>query len=942
MTRNSNKKKHPGNGAKTESEKKYRALADNTLDVIYQLDRNGIVTYCSPSVKKMLGYTDKEVAGSTYTKFHTKEGLPKARRLMAGVLRGKTLSRFPFHLLCKNGSRLAVEMTAAPLIEHGRIIGLQGLIRDMTDTADAKKALKETEARFTAIMDNSPLYIFILDKDRVAYANKATLEVFGGRKLDDILGRPITELMPPEYRQLVRDRIKKRLTANPSLPVVHLKLRGQKGRPPQDVAMQSLLIRSGGKKHIAVFGVDISGIKNAENRLKESERLYKTLAESIPDYIYLLDRAGRVTYRNRYLSQFGSDPLGKRQEEIFPLETAKRHLKTIKRVLFTGEPSRRVEHLDYGGLRDEVYMENRLIPVTDETGRRDRLLGITRDITPHIKLEDALRKSNAELALFSEMDSILLRCHGYDMYSEMTGLFTRTFPADCGLFGYIDENGDCVTPHLPAHLMRAYGIKTTPARFKTGRNKPFFFTGTKDHGRPVRLKSPRGLPGECAKMREAVSVTILFNRKPLGFITLGRKSAGFSGPDLERLGRLAQHLAPILNARLEKQRQEAENQRMITEFLNAQKIESLGVIAGGIAHDFNNMLAGIMGNLSLLGMDVPEGKRDWREMISEAIEATENARHLARQLINFSKCGTPGVKKLNFSELIRKAALFAVRGSNCAPKFDIQNGLWSVTGDETQLVQAIHNLVINSVQATPKGGEVVITAVNETGTGPHSGSARSVKLSVRDNGAGIPPENRNKIFKPFFSTKAGGRGLGLTMARTIIKRHAGRLVLQSMPGQGACFEIYLPAASGSGKTSAATPGLKIRKGSGKVLLMEDDHGLARSLVRMLRRLGYTPVTVCAGEKALKTYADAERAGCSFRAVIMDLVIPGAMGGEETVRKLKALYPGAKVILSSGHPETPVMSDYAAYGFDAILPKPYKLEVLAKTLSKLLAERSADK
>ncbi|HOW89506.1 MAG TPA: ATP-binding protein, partial [Elusimicrobiales bacterium] len=505
------------------------------------------------------------------------------------------------------------------------------------------------------------------------------------------------------------------------------------------------------------------------------------------------------------------------------------------------------------------------------------------------------------------------------------------------VFGYIDEaTGDYMAPGLSSDVMRRRGIRTLPVRFRPGRRGAAFFAAPPDMRRAVRGKTRISGAG----MREAASVVVFFDSRPLGFITLERTNAGFSDQDLSRLERLAQHLAPILGARIEKQRQEAENQRMMTEFISAQRIESLGVIAGGIAHDFNNMLSGIMGNLSLLNMELPAGAKGWREMTSEAMDATENARLLAKQLITFSKGGANVRKRVDLGALARKAALFATRGSNCSPKFELPMDLWPVSGDETQLTQAIHNLVINSVQAMPCGGEIAITAANE----PHmprparrAAKNRYVVLRIRDTGCGISQKDLKRIFEPFFSTKSTGRGLGLPMSQTIITSHGGRIELDFSAGKGSCFTIRLPAASGHRKAEICPGGVPApQKGSGRILVMEDDPILSASLSRMLRALGYAPLHVGNGEKAVDAYAEAERAGLPFRAVIMDLMIPGGMGGEEAVKRLKAMYPKAKVLLSSGYAEAPAAADHSAYGFDGVIHKPYGVDALAGALAAVLS------
>ena len=801
----------------------------------------------------------------------------------------------------------------------------------------------ENETKYRKLIETTGTGYLITDSEgRVIEANKEYIRLSGHKDLHQILGRPVTEWTAARQKQKNAEAlakcIKEGFIRNFTVDYVD-----SSGRiTPVEISATT----EGKGKAARIISIcrDISDRRQAEAALRESEAEYRTLYESSRDALMTLfppewrftscNNATVKLFEAKDEAEFtASEPWALSPEHQPSGEfSAAKGRRMIETAMKKGSHSFEWTHRKIGGTDFPATVLLTKVELNGKVG----LQATVRDITERQKLEEELKISHDRLSLFSEMDSILLRCQGENMYSEMTGLFARTFHADCVFFGYIDSNGYCIPPRLPARCEKALNITILPARFKTDGNQPFLFAKALANTRPVRTGAQ---PGHCTRMRETLSAGIRFNRKTVGFISLGRKSRDFSDADIKRLEQLAQHLAPILNARLEKQKQETENQRMAAEFINAQKIEALGVIAGGIAHDFNNMLAGIMGNLSLLDLELPKVKKKWRKMIAEAIEATENARHLAGQLITFSRGGMPVRKKFSLGELSKKAALFAARGSNCSLKFEIQKGLWLTDGDEVQLAQTIHNLIINSVQAMSCGGRIEVAAVNElVAAGPHAGKTRYVKLSIRDHGSGIAPENAEKIFEPFFSTKTGGRGLGLTMAHTIIKRHDGHITIQSEPGKGSCFTIRLPAAYGTG--AAQTPGPRKQrtpKNPGRMLLLEDDAILVKSLCGMLRRLGYTPLAVGTGKKLLTAYAAAEKAGRPFKAVIMDLMIPGAMGGEAAVRRLKKLYPEAKVIVSSGHLDSPVMRNYRACGFDGILAKPYKYEVLAEALAGLFGK-----
>lgn len=382
------------------------------------------------------------------------------------------------------------------------------------------------------------------------------------------------------------------------------------------------------------------------------------------------------------------------------------------------------------------------------------------------------------------------------------------------------------------------------------------------------------------------------------------------------------------------ERKRAEN--LTREMTNMQRVESLGELAGGIAHDFNNMLASIMANISLLetrcGAD-----RETRGILGETMEAAMNAQSLTANLLSFSRGGKPVRKELDMKKALGEIFKLATSGtiSDCA--LLAPDGLWSVEGDENQLKQTINNLLLNALQAMPSGGTLRLQAQNIPGGSLPAelpGPADHVRITVSDTGTGIPEKDLPRLFEPYFTTKSRGRGLGLAMAWSVVRNHGGHISVSSAPGKGSSFEVYLPATGRTFREEAG-PRKEIIKGSGRILVLEDEELVSAAVRRMLAALGYGCEIVTDGKDALARYAEEEKKGTPFAAVLMDLTIPGGMGGKEAARRLRALAPGAKVIASSGYSDEPVMAEFKANGFDAVLPKPYKYEDLAEALTRLL-------
>jgi len=383
-------------------------------------------------------------------------------------------------------------------------------------------------------------------------------------------------------------------------------------------------------------------------------------------------------------------------------------------------------------------------------------------------------------------------------------------------------------------------------------------------------------------------------------------------------------------------RLDAARRRAEADLQASQRLESLGLLAGGIAHDFNNLLVGIMGNLSLLrhkaGPD-PE----LQELVRETAEAADRAKALSFRLLTFAKGGSPVKKAVDIGRLLSESAQFAARGSNCLCRIDLASQLPTALADENQLAQVFSNLVQNAIQAMPGGGVIEIKAeVRALGaaSGLPLAPGEYLKLTFADNGPGIAAEVAPKIFEPYFSTKPAGHGLGLSISRSIITKHGGYIGAETARGKGAVFTVYLPV-SAAGAAAAAAKAVKPAGAKGRVLLMDDEEIVARSVDRMLKELGLECVAVPDGARALEAYKAAASEGRPFEAVIMDLTIPGGMGGREAILKLREFAPGAKVLVSSGYSDDPVLTDHEKYGFDAVLGKPYRFEELAGALKGLL-------
>jgi PAS domain S-box-containing protein len=384
-----------------------------------------------------------------------------------------------------------------------------------------------------------------------------------------------------------------------------------------------------------------------------------------------------------------------------------------------------------------------------------------------------------------------------------------------------------------------------------------------------------------------------------------------------------------------------KHRRLDEEMQRASKLEAIGILAGGIAHDFNNILTAVLGNIGLAEMELKKNGRT-SEVLHEAKRAGFRARDLTQQLLTFAKGGEPVREAVNLSEILRETAGFALHGAKARAEFHLAADLWPVNADKGQLGQVVQNLVINSVQAMPEGGTVGVYAENKT-VDVSSGNlplapGRYVNLTVTDSGTGISAENLSRIFDPYFTTKKQGSGLGLATVYSIVKKHQGLVEVESQVGKGTAFHLWLPAATHAApeKIAEVIVGIPLQA---RVLFMDDEQPIRDMARAFMKRLNVECELASDGAEAVEKYQAALAANRPFDIVVMDLTVPGGMGGREAMERLRKIDPTVRAIVSSGYSQDPVMASYRAHGFRSVLPKPYDLGQLRHAMEETLSARA---
>ena len=371
------------------------------------------------------------------------------------------------------------------------------------------------------------------------------------------------------------------------------------------------------------------------------------------------------------------------------------------------------------------------------------------------------------------------------------------------------------------------------------------------------------------------------------------------------------------------------------EMLKSEKLESLSVLAGGIAHDFNNLLGGIYGYVEIAR--TASRNPELNGYLDATLKTMNRARSLTQQLLTFAKGGAPVRKTSSLEGFLREATAFVSSGSNVSCALDIADGLWPCAYDANQMGQVIYNIVINAQQAMPLGGTITIAAGNVTigaGEARPLPAGRYIRISISDKGVGISRELLDRIFDPFFSTKQKGSGLGLATSHSIVDQHGGCIEVESEPGEGSTFHIFLPASE---PTAAAADGRVAAPGEGvgRILVMDDEEVVRDTIGAMLQYHGYDVILAADGAEALRIFDENAECGSRFAAMILDLTIPGGMGGKETIVEIRKRDPDIPVFVSSGYADDAIISRPQEYGFTDSIAKPFTRKALIEILCKYL-------
>jgi PAS domain S-box-containing protein len=382
-------------------------------------------------------------------------------------------------------------------------------------------------------------------------------------------------------------------------------------------------------------------------------------------------------------------------------------------------------------------------------------------------------------------------------------------------------------------------------------------------------------------------------------------------------------------------RDQTEARKLQDRMQRSEKLESLGVLAGGLAHDFNNLLGGLFGYIELAS-EVSSEERV-KTYLSSAMDVFDRAKGITLQLLTFAKGGDPIRRSIQIDKLVMKNASFILAGTDIAISYHVEDDLWVSHVDENQIGQVVDNLIINARQAMPEGGTIFVKMENvevAERNPSHLKSGKYVAVSFEDTGGGIPMNFIGKIFDPFFTTKASGNGLGLATCYSIIQRHDGVIDVSSVHGKGSIFTMFLPKAEADSSKETKADEISHR-GSGLILVLDDEQHMRDIVRRIAEDVGYSVLTAGDGDKALRIVKESVDAGTVISAALLDLTIPGGLGGLEILDGIKKVFPECITFATSGYSNNPVMADPVKFGFHDSLHKPYRKQDLLSLFSKHL-------
>ncbi len=791
-----------------------------------------------------------------------------------------------FHLILVT-ILLVLGAFAAELLATNMRMNLEQAHKELAQRKQAEEELRETNARHSAMVCNIGDVIGIIGADGIMKYKSPNIEKWFGWKPEDLVGSDGWHTVHPDDLDTLQEAFFKLLEKDNAQDTVEYRYKCKDGTYKWTELTAVNCVKDPAIKGILLNYHDITERWCAEEALHQSESRFQSLFEKAPLGYQSLDIEGKFIEVNLTWLE----TLGYSREEVIGKWFADFLAPEYKEAFRTRFPIFKAQ----GHIHSEFYM------IHKNGDRRyivfDGRIGHNPDSSfkqTHCILKDETEKKIAEEELSKASERLKL----------------ATSSGQMGIWDWDLTNNSMVWDD---RMFELYGI--TRATFITTIDA--WTSGLHPEDKQHTLDECNAALAGTKEFRTTFRVL-----HPGGAIVHVKADAlvirDTDGKAIRMVG---------INADITQQK------RMEEELQKSQKLESLGLLAGGIAHDFNNLMGGIFGYIDMASEDTKEPKVS--SYLAKALTTIDRARALTQQLLTFAKGGAPIKKTERLFPFVQETAQFALSGSTVSASFQIQENLWSCNTDKNQIGQVIDNIIINAQQAMPTGGRIAVSAQNVSLTEKqHSTLAAGdyVKLSIKDQGVGIPQEFLPRIFDPFYTTKPKGHGLGLATCYSIVNRHGGCIEVESEPGKGSTFHVYLPASVNS-VSAAAQESIATFRGTGTFLVVDDEEVVREVIGDMLESLGYSVILKVNGEDAVAWFTEEIKAKRTLAGMIFDLTIPGGMGGKEAIGEIRKLCLKTPVFVASGYAVDPVMSSPKDYGFSGSICKPFRKVKLVKMLGE---------
>ena len=880
-----------------ENEEKYRRLFENLQDVYYCTDGEGKITTVSPSVESFTLYKPEELIGTDMRQHYVK---PEERDVfLESILKQGRVENFETQLQRKDGTFVWVSTNAILKQDaEGRILGVEGITRDITRHKQAEKALQESEKRFRETIELLPSIVCEYDiNGRITYVNTYGLKAFGYAHADIERGLYVPQLIPADETPKFQDRHGSLLKGGKADPIEYL-LRCKDGSEIYVIAHSAPIYKNGEIVGLRSSLTPITERKQIEEALRQSEKKYRLLADNVTDVIWTRDMNLRLTYISpsvfNMLGFTVEEAMARTLDQIWSPDSLKRiHTVLQEELKIENSPhkdmyrSRTIEAEAKCKDGSTIWTEATMSFLRDKKGNPTGIIGVSRDITERKRTEEALRQSEEKY---------------------------RTV---------LEANPDPVV---------VYDMQGNVVYFNPAFTRIFGWTLEERLGQKMDLFIPEKNWPETRKMIEKVKVGESFHGIETRRYTKAGKVIEVSISGAVYHDRSSRPIGSIINLRDISQQKQLEAQ-----LHQAHKMEAIGTLAGGLAHDFNNLLMGIQGRASLMLMET-DSYNPCYEHLKGIEDYVKNAADLTKQLLAFARGGKYEVQPTDLNELIKKSSeMFGRTKKEIVIHRKTQEGIWTVEVDRSQIEQVLLNLYVNAWQSMPGGGDLYLEAENvlldDNFVKPFEiESGKYVKITVTDTGVGMDQATQERVFEPFFTTKEMGRGtgLGLASAYGIIKNHGGIIDVYSQRGEGATFIICLPASEKEIVDQKDIP-KELLTGHETVLLVDDEEMIIDVGKAMFKKLGYKVLIAKSGREAVEFYTANKD---EIDLVVLDLVMPD-MGGGDTFDRLKKINPEIKVLLSSGYSIDGQAAEILKRGCDGFIQKPFKMWELSQKIRSVL-------